>query len=47
MEVIRWAVALTIYPFLWIGDLIDGHQAEEERFIREQREMFLRQHEGE
>lgn len=44
-EFIRWMVALTVYPFLLIDDLI--HKGEEERFIADQQEMFRRQHEGE
>jgi hypothetical protein len=45
MEWLRWAVALTVYPFLLIDDLI--HHGEEEREIAAQRQRFLDLHEGE
>lgn len=39
-EVLRWAVALTVYPFLLAHDLIFGD--DEEQWLREQEEMFRR-----
>lgn len=44
-EFIRWMVALTVYPFFLIDDLI--HRGEEERYLEEQRQQFLRRYEGE
>lgn len=44
-ELIRWAVALTVYPFFLIDDLIHRHEFDE--FVAEQRQRFLDWSEGE
>jgi hypothetical protein len=45
MEWVRWAVALTVYPFFLIDDLI--HRGAEERERAAQRQRFIDMHEGE
>lgn len=45
MELVRWMVALTVYPFLLIDDLL--HKGEEERFIAEQKQRLIDLAEGE
>lgn len=48
-EWVRWAVAMTVYPFLLASDIAHDlkHWRENERLIREARQRFLATHEGE
>lgn len=45
MELLRWAVALTIYPFLWLSDIRD--RREEERYLAWHKQHMIDLAEGE